>query len=241
MTNDERMTKSESRNSNQGVILPVFALWLSSLGIWNCFVIRHSSFVIRLSIATVILLTQRLPAATNSGLDEIPPLRPPLSELPPSFWEQHGTLLIVLGLVTVALIGVAVWFLGRARPKAPVPPEVRARMALEPLRAQPEDGVILSQVSQILRRYITAAFDLPHGELTTTEFCKVIAGNDAVGPQLSSSISEFLRLCDRRKFAPFPAEQALDGVSKALKFIEAAEARRAELRQAQQAAEAVKS
>ena len=199
---------------------------------------RH--FAIRGFTATGILLTSGLFAATNSALDEIPPLRPPRAELPPGFWEQHGTLVIVLGLVTVALFGVAAWFVGRARPKAPVPPDVLARNALEPLRAQPEDGVILSKVSQILRRYVTAAFSLPSGELTTTEFCNAIAGNDAIGPQLSSSISEFLRLCDRRKFAPFPPAQPLDAVSTALKLIETAEARRAELRQAQQATEAVK-
>ena len=144
------------------------------------------------------------------------------------------------GVVLLGLICVAVWWLRRAQPQVAVPPEVQARQALELLRNQPEDGVLLSRASQMLRRYIIQAFDLPPNELTTTEFCDLIAGSQAVGSQFSAAISEFLRRCDQRKFAPSADPQPLDGVAQALKLIELGEARRAELRQANQTSEAVK-
>ena len=50
--------------------------------------------------------------------------------------------------------------------------------------SRPEDGALLSQVSQILRHYVVAAFDLPPGELTTAEFCRAIAGHARIGPEL---------------------------------------------------------
>ncbi len=129
------------------------------------------------------------------------------------------------------LVGAAVWFLTRPKPPVVVPPEVQARQALEPLRQQPEDGALLSQVSQILRHYVTAAFHLPPGELTTTEFCRAIAGHERVGPELSAALSDFLRQCDQRKFSlPAPAPP-LSAVAQALKLIDQAQARLAALAQ----------
>src|SRR5207249_8915567 len=111
---------------------------------------------------------------------------------------------------------------------------------LEPLLAQAENGVLLSRVSQVLRHYLTAGFSLGCGELTTTEFCSLLEQNEAVGPQLAGSISEFLRRSDQHKFAPTSGTQPLDAVSQALKLVEAAESRRAELRRADQKQETAK-
>ena len=124
------------------------------------------------------------------------------------------------------------WLLLRPKPPATVPSEVRARQELEPLRHQPEDGALLSRVSQVLRHYVTAAFDLPPGELTTTEFCRVIANHAPVGPELSAALGEFLRLCDRDKFSPPAPAPPFGAVAQALKLIEIAEGRRAQLRPA---------
>jgi hypothetical protein len=97
----------------------------------------------------------------------------------------------------------------------------------------------LSRASQILRRYFIQAFELPPNELTTTEYCALIADTQKIGPQLAASVSEFLRSCDQRKFAPSPDLQPFAGVAQALKLIELGEARRAELRRAEQPSEAV--
>ena len=197
-------------------------------GFWASAFFRPSGFGLRvLPIGFCLLAAQPLLAATTNSLasDDIPPLRPPHGEIPPTFWEQHGVWLVIPSVLLLALVGAAVWFL--TRPKAPVivPPEVQARQALEPLRRQPEDGALLSRVSQILRHYVAAAFSLPPGELTTAEFCRAIAGHAQIGPDLTAALSDFLRLCDQDKFslpAPVPP---LNAVAQALKLIDQAQAR----------------
>src|SRR6266496_321326 len=91
-------------------------------------------------------------APTTSLPDDIPPLRPPHDLLPPTFWEQHSTAVIILTIIGLIFLCLCLWLF--LRPKSPViiPPEVQARQALEPLRSQPENGDLLSQVSQILHR-----------------------------------------------------------------------------------------
>jgi hypothetical protein len=190
---------------------------------------RPSTFGLRtLAVGLCLLAAQpALAAATNSlAPDDIPPLRPPHAEIPPTFWEQHAVWLVLFGALLLALVGVAAWFLTRPKPPVIVPPEVQARQALDPLRQQPEDGALLSRVSQILRHYVAAAFGLPPGELTTAEFCRAIAGHTQIGPELAAALSDFLRLCDQDKFslpAPVPP---LSAVAQALKLIDHAQNRR---------------
>lgn len=170
-------------------------------------------------------------AAATNGLDPnaIPPLRPPHAELPPSFWEQYGLWTILCGGVLLLALGAAVWLFMRPRPAVPVPPEETARRALEPLHHQPEDGALLSHVSQVLRRYIVAAFHLPPEELTTTEFCRLIASEGRLGRELASAVADFLRQCDQRKFSPPVPGPPLSAVAHSLKLIEQSQARLASL------------
>jgi hypothetical protein len=149
--------------------------------------------------------------------------------MPPGFWEKYGLLTVAGALLALVLLGVAGWFLARRKP-VPLPaPETLARHALAPLRRQPEEGALLSRVSQVLRRYLIAAFGLPPEELTCTEFCRLLRQNQGVGPELSAGIAEFLRRCDERKFAPVVPQPALGAVEQALEFIEAAQRRLAQL------------
>ena len=60
-------------------------------------------------------------------------------------------------------------------------PEVQVRKELSGLRGQPETGVLLSRVSSSVRHYAAAVFSLSAGELTAAEFCRAVAGNEAVG------------------------------------------------------------
>lgn len=167
--------------------------------------------------------------------NDIPPLRPPHAEIPPTFWEQHTMGVIVVGMAVLAFAGFAVWL--ALRPKWPVVilPEVQARGELESLRILPEDGAVLSKVSQAVRRYFGAAFALTPGELTTTEFCRAIAKNDQIGSDLSATTGDFLRRCDERKFAPDSPPEATGAAEHALKLVEQAETRREQLRRAAQA------
>jgi hypothetical protein len=193
----------------------------------------------KILLITLFLLGARsmARAATNTiSPDDIPALRPARAEIPPGFWEQHGVWIVLGGILLLAFAGAAIWFLVRPKPAVVVPPGARARQALEALRHQAEDGALLSRTSQLLRRFFAATFGLPPAELTTTEFCRAIETDPQVGPALSAAVSEFLRQCDRRKFSPAPFAEPLGAVGQALQFVEQAEARQAQLRQAAQAA-----
>ena len=196
--------------------------------------LRVSGFGLRVLSAAFSLLVAHpsLAAATNSpGPDDIPPLRPPHAEIPATFWDRSSGWVILAGVLVVALVGAGIWILTRPKPPVVVPPEVLARKALEPLRQQPEDGALLSRVSQILRHYVAAAFDLPPGELTTAEFCGAVASHPLIGPELSAALSAFLRLCDQDKFSPPAPVPPLSAVAQALKLIDQAQARRLALAQ----------
>jgi hypothetical protein len=171
----------------------------------------------------------RVLAATN-GPDQIPPLRAPRGELPPGFWEEHGLLVVIGSVLALTLLGVVAWFFTRPKPVVPPAPETVARQALEPLSHQPEDGAVLSRVSQVLRQYLVAVFGLPPEEMTCTEFCRALRGHEAVGPELSAAIAEFLVRNDERKFAPAPPPPAMSAVEQALRFVEAAQRRLVRLR-----------
>ncbi|MEY2427649.1 MAG: hypothetical protein QOJ40_534 [Verrucomicrobiota bacterium] len=171
-------------------------------------------------------------AATNTfDFEAIPPLRPPRAEIPPTFWEQHGLWVVIGSIALLAVICGAVWLSRRPSPPMTAPPAVRARQALEQLQRRPEDGIVLSWVSQILRHYLTDAFDLAPEELTMTEFCDLIAKNEKIGSELSAEVAQFLRVCDERKFAASASKPTLGAAAQALELIEHAEARHAQLRQ----------
>ena len=194
--------------------------------------VRNSGFKIRSLIWLGAMLAHGvlIGAPTNAEpAGRIPKLTPPYGELPPTFWEQHGTTIIVagIGVVLLAAVGILLWL--RPKPVVVIPPDVQARQALYPLLQQPEDGALLSRVSQILRRYIIAVFKLPTGELTTTEFCRAIAAQDSVGAELASALVDFLRACDQRKFSSSSSEKALGATARALALIAQAETRRAQL------------
>jgi hypothetical protein len=106
-----------------------------------------------------------------------------------------------------------------------LPPVVRARRALEELRDEPESGLVLSRISQVLRRFVLDEFSLPGGELTTAEFAQLVESNSGMEREFVSSLIEFLRHCDERKFAPAaPApSQPATAVPRALELIRMAE------------------
>jgi hypothetical protein len=167
----------------------------------------------------------------GQSTNDIPPLRPALPEIPPTLWEQHGGLIVVLGVLAVALVAAAIWWLLQPKPPVPVPIEIQTRQQLEHLKNQPADGKTLSLVSQVLKRYVAAAFELPPGEMTTTEFNGTARASDKVGSQLATKISAFLQQCDEQKFSP-TVEIQTSACARALELFQAGEARRAELRPA---------
>jgi len=186
--------------------------------------------LLRLGFATAALLFVASLTAQDfqPATDEIPPLAPPLPEIPPTFWELFGWLLwIVAPLVVIVLAGAvaALIFWPRKPPVLPAP-ATQARFTLAALQGRAGDGATLSRISQTLRHYLINAFWLRPEETTTTEFCTGLRANDQIGLELADAIGEFLRQCDERKFSPAPSAVPFDAAQRALELVEHAEARR---------------
>jgi hypothetical protein len=152
-----------------------------------------------------------------------PALAPPYGELPPTFGERYGAVVWIGICLVAAVVGFFVWKKCHPQPPPPLPPETVARRALAKWRGRPEDGKVLSDVSQVLRRYVTEAFALPPGERTTAEFCAALAGHETIGAELAQALTSFLRECDARKFSPADSCAPLQAVQRALELIELAE------------------
>lgn len=154
----------------------------------------------------------------------LPALAPPYGELPPTFWERHGPIVLTGVFIIVAVAGLLVWKLFQPAPPPPVlPPERLARQTLAQWLDRPEDGKTLSEISQVLRRYLAAGFAFPSGELTTAEFCAVLAGSKEIGADLAHTISAFLRECDARKFSPANPNTPMNAARRALDLVDWAE------------------
>ncbi len=158
-------------------------------------------------------------AVAAAGTTDLPTLVPPYGELPPSFWELHRTAIVIGGCVLILLIPVVIWLLARPKPATHLPPEQIARAALEQLRLESEDGKLLSEVSQILRRYTGAVFQFAGSEMTTAEFCASLSGNPKIGTELSGTLASFLQECDVRKFSPASATAPMNAVNRALELV----------------------
>jgi hypothetical protein len=171
-----------------------------------------------IGIALGLGLTARLNAATTPS--DLPALVPAYGELPPTFWQQHQSG-IIIGIF--AGLGFAFWLLKvLLRPESPVilPPETVARQSLAALQNHPEDGETLVAVAKILRRYISETWNLPEQGLTTTEFCADLAKRPAPDAELATAVTRLLREWDERKFSPAPTVAPLNAVTRASELIE---------------------
>lgn len=189
--------------------------------------------------AFLFFTTRNLLGADLSTDQEIPALKPPRAPLPPGFWELYGGWVIALSAVVLIALVFAILRWLRPKPPVIVPPAVEARVALGTLRNAAENGPVLSRVSQIVRRYFGMSFGLPPAELTTAEFSRAMVSCGQMSPELRQGVTEFLRECDERKFAPSAPATPLRAVDRAEQFIEAAEARRQEIEMAAAQAKAV--
>lgn len=178
----------------------------------------------------IFLVSLSLLAADANGTDSTSSsLRPPRGEIPASFWEQHGPWILAGAVLLTAVLGLAAWFVTRPKAVVPVPLATLAKQELESLRQLPEDGLLLSRVSQIVRRYFAAMFYLSTGEQTTAEFCKSVQQDGKVSSGLAKKVCEFLVHCDIRKFAPAAPPGPSGAVEQALAILDLAQNRVAEL------------
>lgn len=161
---------------------------------------------------------------SNLALAQPPPgLRPPRGEIGPTFWEQHGWLVIIIAFFVVVAVTAVLILLTRPRRGRMEPPEAVARRSLAALRDRAEDGVLIMEVSRIFRRYVLFAFDLPPEELTTAELNKTLQSLPNAEPALAAAIGDFLRQCDEDKFAPRALPPRMNAVARALELLEKVE------------------
>lgn len=168
-----------------------------------------------------ILSALPLRAQTNS----LPPLAPPYPQMEQPFWQRHGLAIVVTVAVLIVMAGLVWWQMWRPKSPVIVAPDIQARTALTQWLGRPEDGACLSEISQILRRYVIAAFELPAQEFTTAEFYAALADNKKIGPEFAGVVAAFLRECDERKFSSVAPAAPLDAAARALKLVEQGELR----------------
>lgn len=160
------------------------------------------------------------PAANATDIRDI---APPL-EIPSGYewlWWTLG------GIVVIALLAVAIWFLFARRKHVlivpPIPPHERARRKLEEalsLYEQPKPFCTL--VSDAVRLYLEERFGLRAPERTTDEFLNDLKRSAALLDPQKESLTEFLSACDMVKFAKYePQRPELEALYKsALHLIE---------------------
>jgi len=119
----------------------------------------------------------------------------------------------VIFLVTfcaLALVGLIVWLIIRARrrPVAPKSPRQRTLDELEMMefeveRTRPYRFSI--RVSDVLRRYVTEEFALPVTQQTSVEFLTTLAKASPFSAEEKTLLEDFLSRCDLIKFARYDA------------------------------------
>lgn len=190
---------------------------------------RVSSYELRVMrpLAVLWLLVVGYWPFRTSGADDIPPLVPPLPEIQPSLMERFGWILWILLPLLMVLATLGIWLASRpGKPPVLPAPAAQARRELTALQSQPENGAVLSQISRALRRYLINTFWLPPHEMTTSDFCRLLAAQERIGPALAGGLGEFLRACDERKFAPATIPPPLGAAGRALELVDLVESAR---------------
>ncbi len=129
-------------------------------------------------------------------------LLPPHDELPPSYWELYGWLTVAGAALALAVLVLLITWLRRPKPREITSPKILARRALAALHRRAEDAGLIVEVSRILRHYVLSVFGLAPDELTTAEIRQTLQHSAPVDSGLATAITDFLRECDERKFAP---------------------------------------
>jgi len=160
----------------------------------------------------------------NKQPRRLPELLPELGPIEPSFWEQHGALLVAALVAAAAVLGVLVWKLRQPKPVTPPDPLDTARQMLRALVGRPEDSSLAAQTSQALRQFIRAALEMGEVERTAAEFEAILQRHPRLEPDLARALADFLRECEPRAFAPVPPSPSAGLVERALALADRLEA-----------------
>jgi hypothetical protein len=164
---------------------------------------------------------------------DIKDIKPPL--VPPYQFDWMIVLYIVLGILAV-FVAWYVWkryFAGKKDdlPKAPIRPDIPAHiLALESLKRLDEEKLWQNgqeklyhvKLSEIIRTYIAAKFDIDAIEMTSSEILEYFGGITNMSPELKESIRKQFNISDMTKFAkyrPLPDEHGFC-LRSAIEFVE---------------------
>jgi len=180
-------------------------------------------FDLALGWSRMVNNTACLHAVTNELADqeEIPPLRPPKPELLPTFWEQHGVLILVLSVLALLLLALLWNVIRRKRPPLMPAPAETARTALAGLEGRAVDVRLHDDVSAILRFYFVSALNLSGQALTNRELCNAI---DHAGPEACVKARLLLLALDQHRFDPELHQPVANAVDEALAVVKLTEA-----------------
>lgn len=121
--------------------------------------------------------------------------------------------IFVVAFCALALVGLIVWLIVRAR-RRPVPPKSPCQRALDELEMmeseveQTRPYRFSIRVSDILRSYVTEQFALPVTKQTSVEFLTALAKASPFSTEEKTLLEDFLGRCDLIKFARYDATTA---------------------------------
>ena len=142
-------------------------------------------------------------AQAASPTPEIRDIAPPIYVLPWPLWVVYTVSAGLLALAAVLAWLAVRWLRNRPAPAPPTPRE-SAMAELEKARAQirgTEPYVFNILVSDVLRRYISAQFQLKATQQTSPEFLASISDFPGFGATEKQLLADFLEKCDLIKFA----------------------------------------
>ena len=99
-------------------------------------------------------------------------------------------------------IALWIWWANRKGKAVALPAAEQAREKLRALQSTPESVELAAEVSREVRHYATAALGRAGEELTTEELSRAVAADQRFEAAQLTQLSELLRDCDRKKFAP---------------------------------------
>jgi hypothetical protein len=131
---------------------------------------------------------------------------PPVPPVEATTWSQRWVLILVVGLVCLLAGGWWLWMRRRDRPAPPLPADQWALRELDRIERTllPPHGeaeVYYTQLSQVIRRYLTERFGLHALEQTTVEFLEEVRLLPQLNAEQQATLREFFERCDLAKFA----------------------------------------
>jgi hypothetical protein len=145
------------------------------------------------------------PAATPPAIKDI---APPLDVFPYPMWMVYTAGAVLLAILIVVIWFVLRWWQRRPAPPPPTPREI-ALAELEKARLQVHDVnpyAFSIVVSDILRKYVSAEYQLRATQQTSPEFLASISDLPKFTDVEKGLLAEFLEKCDLIKFAHIAAD-----------------------------------